>query len=113
MQAALQGWADYMSNVDVAQKVNAAILQDNQNLPSQANWYAWDKQRQFVTGFDAAQNGIGTMSQSRWDATISEIKSLGGLTKSSSLPAASVFTLDYLPKVVPPTSLPAAPSGSY
>ena len=79
-------------------------------MTSEAIWYAWDKQRDYVVSGDG-QGQLGAMSTARWTEAVDQLVKLDVLKKS--IPAADLFDASYLPKVGAPTTMPAAPSGSY
>lgn len=68
VRASLEGWKRYLENPAAG---NALIKHDNPNMSDEL--LAWGvstlKQHQLLTRGDAASRGIGTMSDSRWQAT--------------------------------------------
>jgi NitT/TauT family transport system substrate-binding protein len=110
LAASMQGWKDYMGNVSVAKTANAALLKANNQQTSQDVWYAWDKQRKYVVA-DEGKQQLGAMTQARWTTLIDQMKQLGQLKTTPNVK--DVFDSSLLPKVAAPTSLPAAPAGSY
>lgn len=110
LAASMQGWADYMGDVDVATKTNDALKKANPQMSSAAIWYAWDKQREYVVSGDG-KSQLGAMTTDRWTEAVDQLVKLDVLKKS--IPAADLFDASYLPKVAAPATMPAAPSGSY
>lgn len=110
LAASMQGWQDYMGDVTVATKANAAILEANNQQSSQSVWYAWDKQRAYATA-DEGKKQLGAMTEQRWTTLIGQLKELGQLTSTPDLK--SLYDSSLLPAVAAPTSMPAAPQGSY
>jgi NitT/TauT family transport system substrate-binding protein len=110
LAASMQGWKDYMGDVSVAKTANAAILKANNQQTSQSVWYAWDKQREYVVAGDGKQQ-LGAMTATRWNTFIDQMKQLGQLKTTPK--ASDLYDSSLLPKVSAPSSLPAAPSGSY
>ncbi|MDR6710973.1 NitT/TauT family transport system substrate-binding protein [Pseudomonas hunanensis] len=68
VRASLEGWRRYLENPAAG---NALIKRDNPNMSDEL--LAWGvstlKQYHLVTGGDAATQGIGTMTDARWQAT--------------------------------------------
>jgi NitT/TauT family transport system substrate-binding protein len=110
LAASMQGWKDYMGDASVAKTANAALLKANNQQTSQDVWYAWDKQRKYVTA-DEGKQQLGAMTQARWTTFIDQMKQLGQLKSTPNVK--DVYDSSLLPKVAAPTSLPAAPAGSY
>lgn len=110
LAATMQGWKDYLGDIDVATKTNEALLEANSEQTSQSVWFAWDKQRQYITAGDGATQ-IGAMSTERWQTLIEQTKELGVITKD--LQPSDVFDNSLLPDIAPDATLPDAPTGSY
>lgn len=66
--ATMEGWKSYLANPAPA---NQLIKQDNPNMNDEVIAWGVDKLKDFklVTGGDAATQGIGVMTDSRWKAT--------------------------------------------
>ncbi|GAB3256199.1 ABC transporter substrate-binding protein [Kineosporia babensis] len=110
LAASMQGWADYMGDVEVATATNEQLMKVNPEQTSDALWYAWDKQRDFIaTGDGEAQ--IGAMSSERWSTLVSQLTDLGVLTKE--IEPAALFDNSHLPTVPSPAEMPDAPADSY
>jgi NitT/TauT family transport system substrate-binding protein len=110
LAASMQGWHDYMGDLSVAKTANAAILKADNQLTSQSAWYAWDKQRKYVVA-DEGKQQLGAMTQKRWTTFIDQMKQLGQLKSTPKV--TDLYDPSLLPKVAAPTTLPAAPAGSY
>lgn len=110
LAASMQGWQDYMGDVSVATKANDALLKANSQQTSKSVWYAWDKQRAFVTAGGGATQ-LGAMTSSRWDALLDQLVTLGQITSKPKL--SDLYDSSLLPKVGAPSTMPAAPAGSY
>jgi NitT/TauT family transport system substrate-binding protein len=110
LAASMQGWRDYMGNTAAAKKANAAILKVNGQQTTQDIWYAWDKQRAYVTAGDG-KTQMGAMSQQRWETLISQMRQLGQL--KGTVNVKQLYDASLLPRVPEPASLPPAPAGSY
>jgi NitT/TauT family transport system substrate-binding protein len=110
LAASMQGWADYMGNLTVAQQTNDALLKANNQQSSQSVWYAWDKQRAYVVA-DEGKQQLGAMTDQRWTTFLDQMRQLGQVTTSVNVK--ELYDSSLLPKVPAPASLPAAPAGSY
>jgi NitT/TauT family transport system substrate-binding protein len=99
-----------MGDVSVAKTANADLLKANNQQTSQSVWYAWDKQRKYVTA-DEGKQQLGAMTGARWTTFIDQMKQLGQL--KSTPKASDLYDSSLLPTVAAPASLPAAPAGSY
>src|ERR1700733_12375422 len=110
LAASMQGWQDYMGNITAAKAANAALLKANSQQTSQSVWFAWDKERPFVTWGDG-KTQLGAMSAARWSTFLDQLVALGQV--KSKPPLSSLFDSSLLPKVPAPASLPPAPAGSY
>ncbi|MDQ1702135.1 MAG: NitT/TauT family transport system substrate-binding protein [Frankiaceae bacterium] len=110
LAASMQGWSDYMGKIDVAQKANAAILKANSQQSSQSVWYAWDKQRTYVSAGDG-KTQLGAMTATRWTTFMDQMKQLGHLPTAPDVK--TLYDNSLLPTIPAPTTFPAAPSGSY
>jgi NitT/TauT family transport system substrate-binding protein len=110
LAASMQGWSQYMGDVSVATKANAAILKANTEQSSQSVWYAWDTQRKYVVAGEGKQQ-LGAMTEQRWTAFIDQMDQLGQLKSKPKVK--DLYDSSLLPTVAAPTSMPAAPAGSY
>lgn len=110
LQASMDGWRDYMGDVNVATTTNKALLTANNQQTSQSVWFAWDRQRQYITSSEGKQQ-LGAMTQGRWDTLVKQMTDLGALTKP--LSGKDLFDSSLLPQVVPTDTMPSAPQGSY
>lgn len=110
LAASMQGWKDYMGDLNVAKTANAALLKANDQQSSQSVWYAWDKQRKYITAGDGRMR-LGAMTGTRWSTLIDQMKQLGQLKSAPN--AKDLYDSSLLPKVAAPASLPVAPTGSF
>ena len=109
LAASMQGWRDYMGDLKVATAANDALLKANDQQTPQSVWYAWDKQRPFVTAGDG-QARLGAMTEARWTTFVGQMKQLGQPTPPD---VRGLYDDSLLPPVGAPTALPAVPTGSY
>jgi len=110
LAASIQGWSDYIGDIDVATATNAALLETNPEQTSDSLWYAWDAQRAFLTDGDGAEQ-LGAMSLERWTTLVDQLTFLDVLTEE--IDPATLFDASLLPNIAAPTTLPDAPEGSY
>uniref|UniRef100_A0A942Y8J6 Thiamine pyrimidine synthase n=1 Tax=Neobacillus citreus TaxID=2833578 RepID=A0A942Y8J6_9BACI len=110
LDASMNGWKQYMGDIDVAERANAQLEKVNSQQTSESVWFAWDKQREYVVDGDGAEQ-LGTMTTERWTTLVDQLVELGVLDER--IPAKDLFDASYLPDVAAPIDLPAAPEGSY
>ncbi|MFW0783572.1 ABC transporter substrate-binding protein [Gordonia sp. CPCC 206044] len=109
LDTSIQGWHDYMADVQVATDANQAILKANSEQSDESVWYAWDAQRKYVVSGDGAKQ-IGAMTDQRWSTLIDQLKEMGQIQKD--VTPADLFDASLLPTIASPTDLPPAPSGA-
>lgn len=110
LDASMNGWKQYMGDLDVAERANDALHEANSQQSEESIWFAWDKQREYVVDGDGAEQ-LGTMTSERWTTLVDQLVQLDVLDEA--IPAKDLFDASYLPDVAAPTDLPAAPEGSY
>jgi NitT/TauT family transport system substrate-binding protein len=110
LAASMQGWQDYMGNITAAKAANAALLKANNQQTSKSVWFAWDKERPFVTWGDG-KTQLGAMTAARWSSFLDQLVALGQI--KSKPPLSSLYDASLLPKIPAPASFPPAPAGSY
>jgi NitT/TauT family transport system substrate-binding protein len=110
LASSMQGWQDYMGNITAAKAANAALLKANNQQTSKSVWFAWDKERPFVTWGDG-KTQLGAMSTARWSTFLDQLVALGQI--KSKPPLSSLFDASLLPDIPAPASFPPAPAGSY
>jgi NitT/TauT family transport system substrate-binding protein len=110
LAASMQGWRDYMGNVTVARAANAALLKANNQQTSKSVWFAWDKERPFITWGDGRAQ-LGAMTAARWSSFLGQLLALGQIKARP--PLSSLYDASLLPKIPAPASLPPAPAGAY
>ncbi|MBD0860674.1 ABC transporter substrate-binding protein [Gordonia sp. zg691] len=107
LDASIQGWHDYMADVDVATKANEAILKANSEQSPESVWFAWDAQRKFVATGDGVKQ-IGAMTEARWNTLIEQLTELGQVTKP--VTASELYDATLLPMIASPTEMPPVPA---
>ena len=90
MRASIHGWNDYLQNPDAT---NAHLLTLNPALNAAQVAYTVQtlKEGAFITGSGAQ---IGHMNADRWQASYSQLKSLGIV--SSSVDPSAAYSLDFV-----------------
>lgn len=110
LEVSMQGWSDYMSDIDAATAGNDALLAANEEQSSELTWFAWDQQREYVVAEEGVDQ-LGAMTEERWSTLIDQLVELDRLEEP--LDAAEAFDASFLPDIAAPTELPDAPEGSY
>jgi NitT/TauT family transport system substrate-binding protein len=93
VSAYVEGWNYYK---DHSTEINDAIVKENKNLDKEELNIAQEKQKEFVYGGEAAEHGVGYMSEDRWSTLIDQI-SESGLLKEKVDPSV-VYTTEFLPQ---------------
>ncbi|MET0933550.1 MAG: ABC transporter substrate-binding protein [Mycetocola sp.] len=110
LEASMNGWADYIGDIDAATAANEALLEANAEQSEESVWFAWDKQREYITAGDGAAQ-LGAMSDERWSTLVDQMLELDQI--AGEIDPATLFDASFLPEVAAPSDLPAAPTGSY
>ncbi|WP_261164304.1 ABC transporter substrate-binding protein [Microbacterium sp. Marseille-Q6965] len=110
LEASMQGWYEYMSDIEAATAGNELLLADNEEQSPELQWYGWDRQREYIVAEEGAGQ-LGTMTEERWATLIDQFVELGRLEEP--LEPSEVFDASFLPDIAAPTELPPAPEGSY
>ena len=94
VEASIKGWYSYLQDPEPA---NTRILQENPQMSRGLLAYGWEQlqQRQFVSGGDAAQLGIGAMTEQRWQDLLQMMSTEMGMVKSQ-ISAQQLFTLEFV-----------------
>lgn len=108
-----QGWTAYLTDVDAATKANDQMLETNDQLAPDTNWFTWAGQRPFVIGSRGGQQ-MGAMGEERWNTTVDQMKQMGALPVDWA-PSGPLFDNSFLSSEVMPQldGLPEAPPGSF
>ena len=90
VRASAEGWKSYLANPATG---NALIKRDNPQMSDELLAYSHRKMKEYalVTGGDAAQQGMLTMTDARWKLTLDFLRS-AGLTKAGT-DYANAYTL--------------------
>ncbi|MFP3918099.1 ABC transporter substrate-binding protein [Lysinibacillus telephonicus] len=92
-KAFVEGWNLYK---DSYEEINAIIQQDNPDIEMESLKFEAESQADFVYGMDAAENGVGYMTEERWATLIQQLNDLGLLEEV--FDANEIFSTDYLPQ---------------
>lgn len=91
--AFVKGWDLYK---DSYEEVNKAIQEDNPDIELESLKFESESQAEFVYGGDAAENGVGFMTEERWATLIEQLHDLKILEET--FEAKDVFTTEFLPE---------------
>lgn len=92
-KAFVEGWNLYKNSYE---EINAIIQQDNPDIEMESLKFEAESQADFVYGMDAAENGVGYMTEERWATLIQQLNDLGLLEEV--FDANEIFSTDYLPQ---------------
>jgi len=90
--AFVEGWNLYK---DSYEEINKIVQQDNPDIELESLTFEAESQEDFVYGMDAAENGVGYMTEERWSKLIKQLYDLG-LVKEK-FDAKEIFTTEFLP----------------
>lgn len=90
--AFIKGWDLYK---DSYEEVNKVIQEDNPDIELESLKFESESQAEFVYGGDAAENGVGYMTEERWATLIEQLHDLKILEET--FDAKDVFTTEFLP----------------
>jgi NitT/TauT family transport system substrate-binding protein len=93
VDAFVEGWYLYK---DSYEEINKVIQKDNADMELESLKFEAETQVDFVYGGDAAEHGVGYMTEERWATLIKQLHDLGLLEKT--FDAKEIFTTEYLPK---------------
>jgi len=91
-KAFVEGWNLYK---DSYEDINKIILQDNPDIELESLKFEAESQAEFVYGMDAAENGVGYMTEERWATLIKQLYDLGLVDENFN--AKEIFTTEFLP----------------
>lgn len=92
-KAFVEGWDMYKESYE---EVNKVIQQDNPDIELESLKFEAESQADFVYGMDAAERGVGYMTEERWETLIQQLYDLG-LVKEK-FAAKEIYTTEFLPK---------------
>jgi NitT/TauT family transport system substrate-binding protein len=90
-KAFVEGWNLYK---DSYEEINKVIQKDNPDIELDSLKFEAEAQAEFVYGGDAAENGIGYMTEERWATLIDQLNKLGILEET--FEAKEIFTTEFL-----------------
>lgn len=92
VQASIEGWKYFENNPE---EISEELVKANPNADPHAIVAEANLQKEFIYGDDAAEFGVGYMTQERWVELSNQLKDIGILKKSEDVTKA--FTTDFLP----------------
>ncbi|MED4923152.1 hypothetical protein P9743_02575 [Anoxybacillus geothermalis] len=93
VEAFVEGWYLYK---DSYEEINKVIQKNNTDMELESLKFEAEAQKDFVYGGDAAEHGVGYMTEERWATLIKQLYDLGLLEKT--FDAKEIFTTKYLPR---------------
>lgn len=93
VEATARGFGYYKDNYE---EINTVIQKENPDTTLDSMKYASETMIQLVFGGDAEANGVGYMTQERWESLAGQMMEIGLLT--SKLDVSKAFTTEFLPK---------------
>ncbi|MEZ5209948.1 ABC transporter substrate-binding protein [Gordonia sp. PP30] len=108
LEASIQGWHDYLADIDTATAANNAILKANSEQSKESVWFAWDAQRKFIVAGDGARQ-LGAMTEARWSLLLDQLRKLDQIKHE--VKPSDVYDASLLPQIAAPTDLPPIPAG--
>ncbi|MGG0718226.1 ABC transporter substrate-binding protein [Robertmurraya massiliosenegalensis] len=92
-EAFVEGWNAYK---DSYEEINPIIQEDNPDIEIESLKFESESQEEFVYGMDAAQHGVGYMTEERWATLIDQLYELGLVNEK--FDASEIFTTEFLPQ---------------
>ncbi|MBD8070109.1 ABC transporter substrate-binding protein [Bacillus sp. PS06] len=92
VKAFVEGWNYYKDSPDEITKI---INEANTDIAYEALQFEQTSQAEFVYEGDAAEHGVGYMTEDRWSALIDQLAELGLLEEK--FDATDIFTTEFLP----------------
>jgi NitT/TauT family transport system substrate-binding protein len=90
--AFVEGWNQYK---DSYEDINKVIQEDNPDIELESLEFEAESQADFVYGMDAAENGVGYMTEARWGTLIQQLYDLGLIKEK--FDSKEIFTTEFLP----------------
>jgi NitT/TauT family transport system substrate-binding protein len=92
VEASIRGWDYYKDNYE---EVNPFIQERNPDISLDAMKYGAETQMELVYGGDAAGNGVGYMTEARWETLMDQLVEIKMLDEKEDVN--KVFTNEFLP----------------
>ncbi|UOQ84844.1 ABC transporter substrate-binding protein [Gracilibacillus salinarum] len=89
----VEGWNYYKESPD---EITEVIHKETQDLSLEALQFEQESQEEFVFGRDAAEHGVGYMTEERWSTLIDQLYELELLDEK--FDANDIFTTEFLPE---------------
>ncbi|MCM3790634.1 ABC transporter substrate-binding protein [Domibacillus indicus] len=88
----IKGWQSYEQSSD---EINKVIVGENPNIALEALNFETKTQHEYIYGKDAAEHGIGYMTEERWDTLKQQLLEIGLLKED--FKTSEMFTTEFLP----------------
>lgn len=88
----IKGWQSYEQSSD---EINKVIVGENPNIALEALNFETETQHEYIYGKDAAEHGIGYMTEERWDTLEKQLLEIGLLKED--FKTSEMFTTEFLP----------------
>ncbi|MEM1504749.1 ABC transporter substrate-binding protein [Domibacillus sp. 8LH] len=88
----IKGWQSYEQSSD---EINQVIVGENPNIALEALDFETKTQHEYIYGKDAAEHGIGYMTEERWDTLKKQLLEIGLLKED--FKTSEMFTTEFLP----------------
>ncbi|GAE26749.1 taurine uptake ABC transporter [Halalkalibacter wakoensis JCM 9140] len=92
IEASLKGWDYYKTNYD---EINPVIQEANPDYDLEAMAYGSEALIDLIYGSDAAEHGVGYMSEQKWSKLLAQLKDIGVV--ESDIDVNELFTTEFLP----------------
>ena len=92
-KAFVEGWNMYE---DSYEEINKVVQQDNPDIELESLKFEAESQAEFVYGGDAAEHGVGYMTEERWATLIEQLHELKLVDEV--FDAKEIFTTEFLPE---------------
>lgn len=92
-KAFVEGWNIYE---DSYEEINAVVRRDNPDIELESLKFEAESQAEFVYGGDAAEHGVGYMTEERWATLIEQLHELKLVDEV--FDAKEIFTTEFLPE---------------
>ncbi|MDL4841007.1 ABC transporter substrate-binding protein [Aquibacillus rhizosphaerae] len=89
----VEGWNYYKESPD---EITEVVHENTADISLEALQFEQQTQEEFIYGGDAAEHGVGYMSEERWSTLIDQLSELGLLDEK--FDASDIFTIEYLPE---------------
>ncbi|KHF41693.1 ABC transporter substrate-binding protein [Halalkalibacter okhensis] len=92
VEASLKGWDYYKTNYE---EINHVIQEANPDYDLEAMKYGSEALIDLIYGSDAAENGVGYMTEEKWSKLLEQLKEIGVV--ETDIEVEDLFTTEFLP----------------